>query len=77
MAVNTTPNRELRQRRLLKQIEKLIPQMIEEPERGNAICTSRLGVERLSDGRLLQRPMPPEIAPTSGQITPMYGLNEA
>jgi hypothetical protein len=47
-------DRQLRQRRFLKMVEKLSPQIIERLDAGSAICVARLGHKRLSDGRVME-----------------------
>jgi len=48
---NVTPNRELRRRRWLKRIEKLVPKMLDKAEKEGDIVVANLGHQRLPDGR--------------------------
>jgi hypothetical protein len=54
MATKVITNREFRQRRFLKQIEKLIPEIIAALEDGSVVCAAHLGCKHLSDGRVME-----------------------
>ena len=54
MPSNVTSNYELRQRRWLKRIETLVPQMIEKAEQAGGIVVAQLGKKRLPDGRVVK-----------------------
>jgi hypothetical protein len=49
-----TTNRELRQRRWLKRIERLVPQMLDKAEQKGGIVVASLGQKRLPDGRVVK-----------------------
>ena len=49
-----TSNRELRQRRWLKRIETLLPQMIEKADQEGGIVVAQLGKKHLPDGRVVE-----------------------
>ncbi|HKH19633.1 MAG TPA: hypothetical protein VKB53_01775, partial [Gammaproteobacteria bacterium] len=48
-----TTNRELRQRRWLKRIERLVPQMLEKADQEGGIVVANLGQKHLPDGRVV------------------------
>jgi hypothetical protein len=54
MPSNITSNRELRQRRWLKRIETLLPQMIEKADQEGGIVVAQLGKKHLPDGRVVE-----------------------
>ncbi|HKF93873.1 MAG TPA: hypothetical protein VKB96_04580 [Gammaproteobacteria bacterium] len=54
MPSNVTSNRELRQRRWLKRIETLLPQMIEKADQEGGIVVAQLGKKHLPDGRVVE-----------------------
>ena len=54
MPSNVTSNYELRQRRWLKRIERLVPQMIEKADKEGGIVVAQLGQKHLPDGRLVE-----------------------
>ena len=54
MPSNITSNRELRQRRWLKLIETLLPQMIEKADQEGGIVVAQLGKKHLPDGRVVE-----------------------
>ncbi len=54
MPSSVTSNCELRQRRGLKRIEKLVPGMIQQAEKEGGIVVTQLGKKRLSDGRVVK-----------------------
>jgi hypothetical protein len=49
-----TTNPELRQRRWLKRIATLVPQMIDKAEQEGDIVVANLGQKRLPDGRIVK-----------------------
>jgi hypothetical protein len=49
-----TTNRELRQRRWLKRIERLVPQMLDKAEQEGGIVVTQLGKKHLPDGRVVE-----------------------
>ncbi len=53
MPSRVTSNRELRQRRWLKRIEKLVPGMIQQAEKEGGIVVAQFGKKRLPDGRVV------------------------
>ncbi len=54
MPSSVTSNRELRQRRWLKRIAKLVPRMIQQAEKEGSIVVAQLGQKRLPDGRVVK-----------------------
>jgi hypothetical protein len=54
MSSNITSNHELRQRRWLKRIETLVPQMIEKADKEGDIVVAQLGKKHLPDGRVVE-----------------------
>jgi len=67
MPSNVTSNRELRQRRWLKRIETLLPQMIEKADQEGGIVVAQLGKKHLPDGRVVEfaacyAPCTPQVA---------------
>jgi hypothetical protein len=54
MPSSVTSNRELRQGRWLKRIEKLVPGMIQQAEKEGGTVSAQLGKKCLSDGRVVK-----------------------
>jgi hypothetical protein len=49
-----TSHRELRRRRWLKRIEKLVPQMIDKADKEGGIVVAKLGRKRLPNGHVVE-----------------------
>jgi hypothetical protein len=54
MITNLVSDRELRQRRLLKRLEQLIPQMIEKLDKKGGIVVAKLGRKHLFGDRVME-----------------------